>query len=169
MFYGWENFFFMVGSASAGLIGLLFVVVTLTGSFDLDRAARGQRLYMTPTAVLFTAVMTLSAAALAPGLPDRAEATITLLIALIGLGWAGQACWGIAAMSRKEDAPHWSDFWLYGAAPAIAYAGLTAVAVAQCLHASWAIYALAGLLMLMLLVGIRNAWDLITWMAPRRG
>src|ERR1700740_3153229 len=49
VFQGWDNFYFMVGSAAAGLIGLLFVVVTLTAGFDRDQAQRGQALYMNPT------------------------------------------------------------------------------------------------------------------------
>jgi hypothetical protein len=169
VFHGWENFFFMIGSASAGLIGLLFVVVTLTGSFDVDRAMRGQRLYMTPTAFQFTVVLTLSAAALAPRTPAMAEAAIVFFVALIGLGWSVQACWGIGAMRRADDAPHWSDFWLYGALPGGLYVVLIGVAAGLRAEGGWAPYALATVLMLMLIAGIRNAWDLITWMAPRRG
>ena len=41
MFQGWDNYFFMLGSAGAGLIGLLFVVVTLTAGIDRSRAQRG--------------------------------------------------------------------------------------------------------------------------------
>ena len=48
MFRGWDNYYFMIGSAGAGLIGLLFVVVTLTQGIDRDRALRGASLYMTP-------------------------------------------------------------------------------------------------------------------------
>jgi hypothetical protein len=168
VFHGWENFFFMTGSAAAGLIGLLFVVVTLTGGFDLDRAMRGQRLYMTPTAFQFTVVLTLSSAALAPRTPAAAEAAIVFFVALAGVGWAVQACWGIRAMRRADDAPHWSDFWLYGALPALLYIALIGVAAGLRVEAAWSPYALAVVLMAMLIAGIRNAWDLITWMAPRR-
>jgi hypothetical protein len=34
----WETFYFMVGSSSAGLIGLLFVVVTLSADTKVPRA-----------------------------------------------------------------------------------------------------------------------------------
>ena len=40
-----------VDVAAAGLIGLLFVVVTLTAGFDHAQASRGAKLYMTPTAL----------------------------------------------------------------------------------------------------------------------
>ena len=36
----WETFYFMMGSAAAGLIGLLFVVVTLSGEIDATKASR---------------------------------------------------------------------------------------------------------------------------------
>jgi len=38
MFEGWDNYFVLLGTASAGLIGLLFVVITLTSNFERSRA-----------------------------------------------------------------------------------------------------------------------------------
>ncbi len=66
MLQGWDNFYFMMGSSSAGLVGLLFVIVTLTAGVERSRAMRGARLYMTPTAVHFCVVLSDSAVALMP-------------------------------------------------------------------------------------------------------
>src|SRR5271168_2320669 len=67
------------------------------------------------------------------------------------------------------EAPHWSDFWLYGAAPTGVHTVLVAAAVAIWAQVAWAAEALAGVLLALLLLGMRNAWDLITWMAPGQG
>ena len=163
---GWDNFFFMIGSASAGLVGLLFVIVTLTAGIERSRALRGARLYMTPTAVLFCIVLSVCAVALAPGLPAWAMAALVFFIALVGLANGVRSCLGIARMSLGADAPHWSDFWMYGVTPAAICLGLCAAALAIAMGQPLADYALAGLLLALLLAAIRNAWDLVTWMAP---
>ena len=69
---------------------------------------------------------------------------------------------------RIDGPPHWTDLWCYGAAPAAVYLGLAAAALAAWTGWSCAPYAIAGALLALLLVSIRNAWDLVTWLAPRR-
>jgi hypothetical protein len=45
MFDGWSSFFALTGSAGAGLIGLLFVVVTLGARLvDIPKAGRRTRI-----------------------------------------------------------------------------------------------------------------------------
>ena len=168
MFAGWDNFYFLIGSAAGSLIGLLFVVATLTTGFERSQALRGASLYMTPTAVHFAAVLCVSAVALAPGLPTSATAAIFGLIGLVGLANAMRACVGITTYRPAAEPPHWSDFWMYGAVPAAIYLGLCAASVAIGARAEWAPHGLAALLLMLLLVGIRNAWDLVTWIAPMR-
>ena len=167
MFHGWDNFYFLLGSAAAGLIGLLFVVVTLTAGFDHAQASRGAKLYMTPTALHFAAVLSVSAVALAPALPIGATAAIFALIGLLGAANAVRASVGIATPRPETPAAHWSDFWMYGIVPAAIYLALCGVAGALAMRAEWAVDALAALLLSLLLVGIRNAWDLVTWIAPK--
>jgi hypothetical protein len=167
MFKDWDNFFFLVGSAAAGLIGLLFVVVTLTAGFERSRALRGASLYMTPTALHFALVLTMSAIAVAPDLSNAAAAMVLGVVALAGLVNAARASIGIAGPSiDPQTPPHWSDFWAYGALPAAIYLLLGADDVALALGAGWAVEAMAALALSLLLVSIRNAWDLVTFIAP---
>ena len=42
MFEGWENFYLIVGPSAAALIGLMFVVVTLTAGRDREQTGNGQ-------------------------------------------------------------------------------------------------------------------------------
>lgn len=167
MFHGWENYFGMLGTASAGLIGLLFVVVTLTSGFETTQAQRGQALYMTPTGLNFASVLAVCAVTLAPGLSPMVMAAALGAVALFGLGNGVRSSIGIARPQNPTDRPHWSDFWCYGAAPVVIYLGLGAAAIGVANRASWAVYALAGTLLFQLLLGIRNAWDLVTYIAPR--
>ncbi len=46
MFSGWDNFYLLVGSAAGALIGLLFIVVTLTANMDARMRPRGAKVYL---------------------------------------------------------------------------------------------------------------------------
>ena len=166
MFEGWENFFLMIGGAGGGLIGLLFVVVTLTADFERTRALKGAALYMTPTAVQFAVVLAVSATAMIPRLAIWGTALLFGLFAAAGLGCATRSGVGIHGWKLGGENLHWTDFWLYAALPGMIYIGLLVSAVAFGQHADWAVHATAILLLALLLSGVRNAWDLVTWMTP---
>ena len=167
MLQGWDNFYYLIGSAAAGLIGLLFVVMTLTAGRERSRILRGSSLYMTPTIVHFGVVLAISATAMAPGLPLVPRGAAFGLFALCGLAASTRGCVGIVKLQKAAEPPHWSDLWCYGVAPVGMYLGLATVIVAAFWErSSWAPYAMAGVLLFLLLLGIRNAWDLVTWMTP---
>jgi hypothetical protein len=165
MFQGWENFYLMLGPAAVGLIGLLFVVVTLTAGIERSRTMRGQALYLTPTALNFGMVMVISAIAMAPRLGPGATAVAIEVAVLAGLAGAVRACIGIRGMTSGEFEIHWSDFWCYGALPILLYLGLSGAALALCWRAAWAAEAIAALLLILLSLNVRNAWDLVTAIA----
>jgi hypothetical protein len=55
-------------------------------------------------------------------------------------------------------------------APLVIHISLAVVIVATVAGPPrWAPYGMGGLLLLLLLLGVRNAWDLVTWIAPARG
>ncbi len=166
MFEGWDNYFVLTGTASGGLIGLLFVVITLTSGIDRGRALKASEVYMTPNLVHFAVVLVSSALVLAPRLSPQLTAVILAGAALSGLGNAARTCRGIADFAKSGNPPHWSDMPLYGFAPGALYVCLLGVAAAIWTQASIAATALAVLAMALMLLAIRNAWDLITWMAP---
>jgi hypothetical protein len=166
MFEGWSDYFVLLGTAAAGLIGLLFVVVTLTANFERSRALWASGVYMSPVVASFALVLSASALTLVPGVTRPAFAGLLAIVATLGLAAALRSCLGIRKLSRSESPPHWSDFWGYGLGPALTYFALEGAAVAIWREAGWALYLLAGLLLILLLNAIRNAWDLISWMAP---
>jgi hypothetical protein len=166
MFEGWDNYFLMMGSAGGGLIGLLFVVITLTAGFERGQAQRGQALYMTPTMVHFAVVLSISAVAEIPRLPNIGFAGLCALALGLGLLNSARASVGIARPRQGAVAPHWSDLPLYGIVPAALYLLGLGLCIAISEHVAWAAPALATLLLVLLLVAIRNAWDLIISIAP---
>jgi hypothetical protein len=105
--------------------------------------------------------------AVAPRLPFQASAVIIGLLSAAGLAGAIRSCLGISKPTPLGEPPHWSDFWAYGAVPAAIYAGLCAGSIGLGFRAAWSVYTVAGLILMLMLIAIRNAWDLITTLATR--
>ncbi|HEX4507471.1 MAG TPA: hypothetical protein VH722_17210 [Alphaproteobacteria bacterium] len=164
MFAGWQTFYQMTGEAAATLTGLLFIVASLTSGGQNRKHERGVMLFTTPTVFHLASVLAISALALAP---DGERSRIVLMI-----GWAGLSVaytlFLAVHLARIEDPTHWSDFWWYGAAPVAVYLALAGAGAITWAHIPHAADLLALCLIALLLVTIRNAWDLITWLALRR-
>jgi len=167
MFDGWGNFYFLLGSASASLIGLMFVVTTLTRGRERSKVERGQRLFMTPTVFNFAAVLTLSAVILTPKLSPGLHEAVLAVGAAYGFGYALVICWQSALLWRESRSPlYWSDVWCYGIIPPVIYLALLASILDLGFTRDLGCDVVAMSLLALLLIAVRNAWDLVTWMAP---
>ena len=163
MFEGWSDFFLMAGSAAAVLIGLIFVVISLMQDRSRDSVLAGSKLYMGPIVLGVSFVLALSAAALVPGIGRCQFAGIAGVVALWGFARGIGSAIGIGRLKEV----HWTDFWFYGAAPTGIYLALAAIAVAFWQDCECSRVGVAVVITAMLLLAIRNEWDLITWIAPR--
>jgi len=164
MFEGWDEFYLLIGSAAAVLIGLIFVVISLMQDRSRSSVITGSKLYMGPIVLGVSFVLVLSAAALMPGMTARGFAAIAGLVALWGLA---RALMSIRGIGRLKDEVHWTDLWYYGVFPSLIYLALGTIAVAFWQGLWWARDGIAAVVTLGLLLAIRNEWDLITWIAPQ--
>lgn len=166
MFEAWKDYFLLVGSAAAALIGLLFVVVTLTAGRELGAIERGQKLYMTPIVFSLATILLLSGVAMAPVASPPLFAAANAIMGLIGLVAQCRITMGL-----KKVAPNATvgfDVVWYGIVPAVAYAAQLIAAVLLCLRPEeWTLAAVGGMVMVQLLIAIHNEWDLVTYLAPR--
>jgi len=167
MFEGWGDFFLLAGSAAAVLIGLIFVVMTMMQDRPRSTVLAGSRLYMGPVVLHMSFVLVLSGAALVPRIAADEFAAVATALALWGLARGVMVTAGLRRLAFSGDPPHWSDMWFYGAIPAALYLALAVAALGVAGEQSWARHAVAGVIVGLLLVGIRNEWDLVTWLAPR--
>lgn len=167
MLRDWESFYLLVGSGGAALIGLLFVVATLTTGVDRSSAERGNNFFMTPIVFHLAVIVVLSSMALAPVLTPKVFGIACGLAALAGVAYGAYVFLGILN-ARAEVAPHWSDKWFYAVGPTLAYVALAIVAVAFLRHREWAEAGVAAVTVALLLLGIRNSWDLVTYLAPKQ-
>jgi len=165
---GWDNFYVIMGGAAGGLTGLTFVVITL-----IRESAQGVRLtglgaFVTPTIVHFCGVLALAAfmsmphqraATLGVGLGIGGLAGVAYGI-LIGVNMGRVAASGLHYIPVRED-------WIWNViVPTLAYAALIVMAVLIFDRVTVAaLYGVAGLALALLLIGIRNAWDLVVWIS----
>lgn len=168
MFEGWENYYLMVGSSAGALIGLMFVVVTLTAGRDRAEVERGKKLYTSPIVWHLAVILTLSGLAAVPGVTAKIFGIVAGGAAILGMGIGIRSAVGITRRPGEPNAAGFDMFW-YGVAPAIVYVGLAAAAVGMLQHEAWGTSAVAADLMALLLVSIHAEWDLVTYLAPGAG
>src|SRR5436190_16267131 len=112
---GWESFYLLVGGAAGALIGLLFVVITLTAELDPKRTSAGSKIYVSPTVFHFAIVFLISAAALMPRASAHVMGIVVAAPALFGIGYSLLSVWRLA--HSVLEVPHWSDWLYYGVLP----------------------------------------------------
>jgi hypothetical protein len=162
---GWTDYFFMVGSAAAALIGLMFVVVTLTAGRDRRELERGKKLYTTPIVWHLCVVVVLSGAALARPVSSRWLGIGCLFVGVMGIGYALYITVGILRAQLASNFSGYDAFW-YGAAPGLIYAAVGGSGLAMLQGDPWAVDVFGAAVMALLLVSIHNEWDLVTYLAP---
>lgn len=168
MFAGWDSFYLLVGGAAGALIGLLFIVVTLIHGSDAELKLRAASVYMTPTVAHLAMVLLLSALSTAPGIPIHPTGVIFGGCALVCLAFTARALFMF--VTKAVQASHWSDLWGYGVLPFAACLGLAAaVAAIWWAPAAVAARGIAASVVFLLLIAIRNAWDLVTWITAKGG
>ena len=168
MFEGWDNFYLMIGGAAGALIGLFFVVATLGGRLGREATLRGSALYMTPTVFGLAVVLAVSALTAMPGLTARALGMILLVVSVLGAAQGATVIWRLMRGSAPAT-PHWTDYWCYGVGPTAAYLAIGGAGWAFESEKSWAAHVLAAIMLAGLMLAIRNAWDLVTWLVASHG
>ncbi len=159
---GWENFYVIVGSSAGALIGLQFVVITLIADLPIGRgAAQAGEAFATPTIVHFGTVLLLSAILNSPWRGITSAALCWGLVGLTGLIYAAI----VLRRVRRQTAykPELEDWLFHLVFPFVAYAMLAASAVAATSRARHALFVVAAASLLLLFIGIHNAWDAVTY------
>ena len=160
----WHDFYILVGTAGATLLGLLFVAVSLGAGYLTEERQSATRTFMSPVAIHFTSVFFLSAVALLPSHQAKFLAALVGATALIG---AIISTYITIQVVRTDLTNYIQDYLAYGMLPGIAYLILLAAAVSIYQEKDFGLNALAGALLLLAIANIRNAWDLTLTMARR--
>ena len=162
----WHDFYVLVGTAGATLLALLFVAVSLGAGFLSETHTAPTRAFYSPVVVHFTSVFFLSAIALFPSHKPVFFAAVIGATAVIG---AVISALVTIELVRHDWTKYMEDRLAYGLLPAIGYAALLAAAAMIVNESAYALDVLAAALLLLLIVNIRNAWDLTLSMVRHHG
>ena len=164
----WQNFYMLIGTAAATLTGLMFVVTTLIAGIEthVSTLNAGISAFNTPTVVHFGAVLMLAGILSAPW---QTFSSLSLLLGLLALGMVLYLIIVLRRMWRVPNYQSTLEDWLwYMAFPLLAHVLLIVAAFVLPKNPSSALYIVGSAMMLLLLVGIRNAWDMVTFLAVER-
>ena len=157
----WENFYIIVGSSAGALTGLQFVVMALVADSPARTDSGTIDTFGTPTVVHFCAVLLVSALLSAPW-PLLAHAAIA-----IGICGAAGVVYSLIVVRRARRVtaykPEMEDWIFHCVLPLLAYATLFVAGVTLTISHTPALFGVALFTLILLFVGIHNAWDTVTY------
>jgi hypothetical protein len=157
----------MMGSSAAALTGLMFVVITLVTDAirNRPRPEDGLSTFSTPTVYHFCVALVVSGVLLAPWHSLWPPGIAITLLGVVGTAYIGRIAvrtWGLTSYRAEID-----DWIFYAVVPLIAYLAILGSGLLLVHWPRVALFALAAATFLLVFVGIRNAWDVVTYLAIR--
>ncbi len=158
----WHDFYMLAGTASATLVGLVFIALSIGTSYFTDHDSVGLNAFITPTIVHFGGVLLVCLLAV---VPSHTFLSLGLILGggcLFGLGYAAYIGWRIALRSSFAGVVMIDRVW-YAATPMLSYILLLIAAALLLMRHPIGIPLMAAALVVLMLAGIRNAWDMMVW------
>src|SRR3982751_765881 len=166
---GWDTFYVIIGSSAAALTGLMFVVITLTAEirFEANERNNGVDAFASPTVVHFCMALLLAAVLTSPRHTATTLGVSLTLVALLGLGYMVPV---LLRMRRVKAYTPVAEDWIWHVVlPLLAYFTLVASGIFIWRGRYNSLYCVGASSLLLLYIGIHNAWDTATWMAVHGG
>jgi hypothetical protein len=161
LLHDWHDFYILVGTASATLVGLMFVAASIGSTvFNEDHRAP-MAAFITPTVVHFAAVLFTS---LVVVIPAHGWYSLGGLLAAGGL--AGSIYCGrllLQIIIRHKFNVDLTDRLFYVLIPLLGYLLALASAVLLVTRSAVSAELIAAALLVLLFAGVRNAWDMMVW------
>ena len=163
----WTEFYFLCGSAAAGLTGLMFIAVTFGSRLITHEKLPYVEAFFSPIGDHFIQVFILCAVALLPVAgPKTLGAAIVLTTAWRFVQLAHIYRLTRAASEESSDIEQ-SD-WILGLfLPAAVYASFVVAGVCYLFGAAAAPALFAISLLSLLVIAIRRAWEMLLWIATK--
>ncbi len=159
----WQQFYEMAGASAAALTGLMFVVISLVRGWEAASSRDGIATFSTPTVLHFGAALLVSAILLAPWHSLTVAGGLVALVGLYGLVHIVRVILLTRRLtSYNADVEDWAYYTIL---PFIAYGVICGGAIASTAAPEKALFAIAAGIVLLLFIGIRNAWDIVTFLA----
>jgi hypothetical protein len=164
VFGEWQSFYILVGSAAATLVGLIFVAMSVGSSLITAKDLPALRVAVSPTIVQFLSVLATSAVVLVPIL---SATLLGILLVVVGLISCGLTVAGVPVLRRAHPNVH-AWVW-YFVVPGLGYILFIGSGIGLLLHVGQAATGLGLATLLLLVGGVRNAWDLVIFRLLHQG
>jgi hypothetical protein len=161
-FAAWESFYVIVGSSAAALTGLMFVVIVL-GAETSRTSINTTRAFGTPNVVHFCAVLLDAVILSAPWRNVLGAAIAVACFAAIGVVYTPFVL--RRALRQNEYQPVLEDWIWHVGLPFVAYTMLLISGACLPRDPAFWLFLIGGGTVLLLFVGIHNAWDSVTYLA----
>ena len=164
----WQNFYVIIGSAAATLTGLMFVVVTLIAGVRVRASSPSEAFttFNTPNVVHFGVALLVAAVLSAPW---QALWQAGVLLGLCGLWGVTYVVIVLRRLRRQTDYQPVMEDWLFHTVfPLVSYTALVVAAIVLPGHPVPALFVIGAATLLLLFIGIHNAWDTVTYIALER-
>jgi hypothetical protein len=161
----WHDFYVLLGTASATLVGLMFVTATIGANLFTEANREAMRAFLSPTVVHFTAVLLVCVVMI---IPMRHWTTLAIFLAIGAVACLVHSArvW-VQLFVRREFKVDMVDRLFYALIPVAGYVLVLVSAGLMFLERALGLMMLAAGLITLLVVGIRNAWDMTTFIVIR--
>jgi hypothetical protein len=161
----WESFYVIVGSSAAALTGLQFVVIVLASETNALKVPTTSA-FGTPTVVHFCAALLISAIMSAPW---HGLSSAGLVVGACGVAGLAYVAMVVVQLRRQTDyVPVLEDWIWHCALPFVSYAALLAAPIVLRWHPRASLFMIGATALLLLFIGIHNAWDAVTYIALKK-
>jgi len=150
----WSSFFSITSAASATLLGLLFVVITIAPCVGRQLASKS-RVYLTPAVIYLTSVLIMSALLTIPN-QTRLSAVICIsIMCVFGLLYIGSL-----TVMRSEVYQGRLDRYRYAGVPLLAYVVLFSGGLVLRRSGQIGLDVVAAGMVMLLNAAIQNSWSI---------
>jgi hypothetical protein len=161
----WHDFYLLVGTTSATLVGLMFVAASIGAQVFKEENRAAIEAFISPTVVHFSTALF---ACIIATIPEHTGLEFILLLSVLGLSGLGYSTrvWTQLVVRHKFSVDT-IDRLFYAVIPGIGQLLVLFSGVMLLTLPTAALDCLAIALLVLLLAGIRNAWDMTMWIVIR--
>jgi hypothetical protein len=164
----WQNFYILVGTAAATLIGLMFVAVTFGAGLVTAETAASARAFLDPPFTHFVQILLTACLMVIPTMGATVLGVLLMVLCLLRTAGLVGVFRAMLEASRRHGDIELSDWTTGVAVPLLCYVLLGASGAAFVAGYAVAFTGLAIVTIAILLTGLFGAWELMVWMAVAR-
>jgi hypothetical protein len=165
----WQNFYFMNGGASATLIGLMFVALSLGTHLVSDSTRENMKTFVTPSVYYFVSVLLLAGIMLVPAYTPMGIGVMLFVGGIFGLVITVQHVRRLIQAALQYGDFDRADWLAQIILPIVSYGLILAAAILFAVN-QWSLAFIASwsASILLLICAITNTWSLVMWIVEQR-